>query len=119
MSLDLSSKTWDVIVIGAGPAGALSALLAARTNATTLLVEQKKFPRPKVCGGCLNASAVELLNSLGLGSIATNFGLQIDRLCLGLQGKKVNLMDRQAESPSVAIAFGPGLTIEGALFEQS
>ncbi|MHC5542449.1 FAD-dependent monooxygenase, partial [Singulisphaera rosea] len=74
------SRTWDVIVIGAGPAGALSALLAARSGLSTLLVERKRFPRPKVCGTCLNRSAVELLESLGLGEIPASSGVRLDHL---------------------------------------
>src|SRR5436853_5849002 len=88
---EVSGRTWDVIVIGAGPAGALSALCAARSGASTLLVERKRFPRAKVCGGCLNASAVGLLDSLGMGNVSSKFGLPIDHLCLGLRGKRACL----------------------------
>lgn len=88
---DVAGRTWDVVVIGAGPAGALTALCAARAGAETLLVERKRFPRAKVCGGCLNASAVGLLGSLGLGAIVTESGLSVDHLLLGLQGKRARL----------------------------
>ena len=84
-------RVWDVIVIGAGPAGALSAILSARAGASTLLVERKRFPRAKVCGGCLNASALALLDSLGLGRIASDHGIPVDKLRLGLRGKNVEL----------------------------
>jgi flavin-dependent dehydrogenase len=88
---DVSGRTWDLIVIGAGPAGALSGFCAVRSGATTLIVERKPFPRAKVCGGCLNASAVGLLDSLGLGDVASQYGLPVDRLCLGLGGKRASL----------------------------
>lgn len=60
---------WDVVVVGAGPAGALAALLLARHGLTTLLVERKKFPRDKVCGGCLSARGVAILRRAGLSQI--------------------------------------------------
>ena len=60
-------KTWDAIVIGAGPAGALSATLLAREGSSVLLVERRAFPRRKVCGGCLNARALASLDRAGLG----------------------------------------------------
>lgn len=57
---------WDAVVIGGGPAGAFTALHLARGGARTLLVERKRFPRPKVCGGCLNANAIAALGAAGL-----------------------------------------------------
>lgn len=61
-----SPTEWDVIVVGAGPAGSISALLAARRGLRTLLVDKSKFPRTKVCGSCLNQGLVELLAGIGL-----------------------------------------------------
>lgn len=57
---------WDVVVIGAGPGGALSALLAARAGHSVLLVDRKEFPREKVCGGCLNNRALSILDRADL-----------------------------------------------------
>ncbi len=42
---------WDVIVIGAGPGGALAAKICAGKGLKTLLVEKKKMPRDKCCSG--------------------------------------------------------------------
>jgi len=56
-----ASTAWDAIVIGAGPAGAMSACLLARAKLNVLLVERNAFPRAKVCGGCLNAHALAAL----------------------------------------------------------
>ncbi|NQX33395.1 geranylgeranyl reductase family protein [Herbiconiux sp. VKM Ac-2851] len=44
---------WDVIVIGAGPAGASAARAAAEGGASVLLVDRATFPRYKTCGGGL------------------------------------------------------------------
>jgi len=61
-----STATWDVVIIGAGPAGAFAAIGCARAGLATLLVDRKAFPRHKVCGGCLNSHAVKLLEQAGL-----------------------------------------------------
>ena len=65
-SLGSLDTAWDVIVIGAGPAGVLSSILALRNGWKTLLVEAKHFPRAKVCGGCLNGRAQQVLEDHGL-----------------------------------------------------
>jgi menaquinone-9 beta-reductase len=49
------------MVIGAGPAGSLAALLLARGGWAVTLVEQHRFPRDKVCGECLSALGVQVL----------------------------------------------------------
>ena len=43
-------SNYDVIIAGGGPAGASAAIHLAMHGARVLLVEQKKFPRPKLCG---------------------------------------------------------------------
>lgn len=60
------AENWDVVVIGAGPAGSLAALLLARSGHQVLLLERQKFPRAKVCGCCLNQRAQLLLQRADL-----------------------------------------------------
>ena len=59
-------EPWDVIVIGAGPAGALAARELARRQLKILLVDRKAFPRTKVCGSCISLRALSLLDHAGL-----------------------------------------------------
>lgn len=53
---------YDAIVVGAGPAGALSAAELARAGASVLLLERERLPRPKVCGGCLSPRVQRLVD---------------------------------------------------------
>lgn len=62
-------STWEVVVIGAGPAGALAARQTAKLGARTLLVDRATFPRGKVCGGCFNARSARLLEQVGLSNL--------------------------------------------------
>ncbi len=56
----------DVIIAGAGPAGTIAALIAARAGARVLVVDRATFPRDKLCGDTLNPGALALLASLDL-----------------------------------------------------
>lgn len=46
-----TATVWDVVVIGAGPAGATAAHAAAVTGRRVLLLEKSELPRYKTCGG--------------------------------------------------------------------
>ncbi len=65
---------WDVVVIGAGPAGALAARQLARMGKAVLLVDKAQFPRWKVCGCCLNPGALTTLRDAGLEGLAARCG---------------------------------------------
>ncbi len=55
---------WDIIVVGAGPAGSATALLAARAGARVLLLDRARFPRDKPCSEYLSPAATPLLARL-------------------------------------------------------
>lgn len=46
-----NQQVWDVVVVGAGPAGASAAHAAACTGRRVLLLEKARLPRYKTCGG--------------------------------------------------------------------
>ena len=57
----------DAVIVGAGPAGSSAAILLARAGWSVALVEKQVFPRRKVCGECVAASNLPLLDDLGIG----------------------------------------------------
>ncbi len=59
-----SSLSYDIIVIGAGPAGAAAAITAARSGASVLVFDKAPYGRDKVCGDGLTPRAVGALNEL-------------------------------------------------------
>ncbi len=59
---------FDAVIVGAGPAGSSAAILLARAGWSVALVEKQRFPRRKVCGECLAASNLLLLDALGIGA---------------------------------------------------
>jgi geranylgeranyl reductase family protein len=55
----------DVAVVGAGPAGATTALLLRRLGHDVVLLDEARFPRDKICGEALSPGAWRLLEALG------------------------------------------------------
>ena len=85
-------KLWDVLIIGAGPAGGLAALDCAKKGLRVMLVEQRSFPRWKVCGCCFNNQAQAILSSRGENNLIEECGGQtLDSLRLGLRGREATL----------------------------
>ncbi|MFP4321866.1 MAG: FAD-dependent oxidoreductase, partial [Anaerolineales bacterium] len=58
--------SYDVIIIGAGPAGSGLAYWLARQNLSVLLVDKHDFPRDKTCGDALSPRAQHFLALMGL-----------------------------------------------------
>jgi geranylgeranyl reductase family protein len=57
---------WDVVVVGAGPAGSATAAHLARAGLDVLLVDRSRFPRDKPCSEYLSPGATPLLQRLGV-----------------------------------------------------
>ena len=53
----MGARTYDVAVVGAGPAGGMAALTLARAGVDVLLLEKQHVGRDKPCGGGLTARA--------------------------------------------------------------
>ncbi len=57
---------YDVIIVGAGPAGSSCALFCAKKGLKVLLLDKAKFPRDKTCGDGISGKSLRLLNELGI-----------------------------------------------------
>jgi menaquinone-9 beta-reductase len=60
------SADYDVIIVGAGPAGSALAALLGRGGARVLLVDRATFPREKPCGEYMSPGALGVLDRLGI-----------------------------------------------------
>lgn len=56
----------EVIVVGAGPAGSMTALILAQQGHDVLLLDRAAFPRDKTCGDAIPMGAVEMMNKYGM-----------------------------------------------------
>jgi flavin-dependent dehydrogenase len=80
----------DVLIIGAGPAGATAAALLARAGLSVQLVERKAFPRRKVCGACLSGGAVSALQKAGLAN-ALDGAVPLGHFHVAVKGQSATL----------------------------
>lgn len=57
-------ETYDVVIIGAGPAGAACALGLRGSRLRIALIDKAEFPRDKVCGDAIPARAIRVLREV-------------------------------------------------------
>jgi geranylgeranyl reductase family protein len=69
-------KDVDVVVVGAGPAGAATAILLAERGWSVTLLDKAAFPRPKICGEYLSPEAARVLDRLAVLKAVDQAGAQ-------------------------------------------
>ncbi|MBN2281648.1 MAG: NAD(P)/FAD-dependent oxidoreductase [Candidatus Marinimicrobia bacterium] len=62
----LLHKVYDVIICGAGPAGSIAATGLRLKGLSVLLLDEKEFPRDKVCGDQITPLGIDLLKEFGM-----------------------------------------------------
>jgi len=76
----------DVLIVGAGPAGAVAAIVLARAGARVRLIDRATFPRDKLCGDTINPGTLGLLRRLGLAAALEDRALPIDGMIVTGEG---------------------------------
>ena len=119
-------ERYDVLVVGAGPAGSATAIHLARGGARVLLVDKARFPRDKPCGGGLTGRALRAApcsvdpvveHVVDTFELRLNYGRRFERDC----GEPMILMTQRrrldaylAEQAAVAGAeFRDGTSVDG------
>lgn len=62
----MTTQSYDIIIVGAGPAGATCAYLMGKAGAKVLLIDKAQFPRDKTCGDFISARLKFNLEQLDL-----------------------------------------------------
>ena len=69
-----ADNNYDVIIAGGGPAGASAAIHLAHGGVRVLLLEQKKFPRAKLCGEFISPECQAHFEKLGVADAMISSG---------------------------------------------
>jgi menaquinone-9 beta-reductase len=121
---------YDVVIAGAGPAGAVAATILARAGGRVLVVDRARFPRPKLCGDSVNPGSMAILRRLGLadaagegvpigGMIVTSERVEVDGPYPGLDGRSISRQDLDAAlvraAASAGAEIGEGVLVDGPI----
>ena len=112
---------FDAVIVGAGPAGSSAAILLARAGWSVALIEKQRFPRRKVCGECVAASNLPLLDALGVGAaFSAAAGAELRRVALmrGARSAVANLPPALRNAHPWGRALGRE-TLDTLLLEQA
>src|SRR5439155_20609037 len=72
----------DVLIVGAGPAGAVAATVLARAGARVRLLDRAMFPRDKLCGDTINPGTLAVLRRLALNDEIERRAVRVDGMIL-------------------------------------
>ena len=127
----------DVLVVGAGPAGAVAATVLARAGVNVLIVDRETFPRPKLCGDTVNPGTLAALRTLGLSGRIEAQGLAVDGMVVtgesgvtirgrypdGLVGRALRRSDLDwillSQAMQAGAQFEPGVNVRRAIVDES
>lgn len=87
----------DVLIVGAGPAGAAAAIGLAAEGHRVVLVERDQLPRAKTCGDLLTPRAVVAAAALGVDT--TSLGHRVDHVRLTCEGRDGRSAPRSTSVP--------------------
>ncbi|MFX0542836.1 geranylgeranyl reductase family protein [Roseovarius sp. S4756] len=57
-------QTFDLLILGAGPAGTAAAVTACRAGLSTAIIDKATFPRTKLCGGLVTGRSAALYRDI-------------------------------------------------------
>ena len=111
----MTDRPFDAVVVGAGPAGSVAALVLARGGARVALADKASFPRDKACGDLVGPRGVQVLAELGVG--VPDAGQGSDLLAVGPSGRASKLPAFPGRSYADHGVVVPRLVFDNALRE--
>ena len=116
---ETSKTTYDVVIVGGGPAGSAAAIAAVQRDLSVLVVERGEDRRPGTCAGWLGPAAIKLCATAGVEAAAV--GTDFAGLCLRSWDLKqcVEVADKElkgvvVEQPTLGSALLAAAEADGA-----
>lgn len=105
--MSANADKYDAIIVGGGPAGSSCAIRLAQNGLKVLLVEQKKFPRPKLCGEFISPECLAHFAELGvLDEMSAGGGVSLRRTVFyARSGRSVTVPSEWLTSGSYALGL--------------
>ncbi|MFN8420958.1 MAG: NAD(P)/FAD-dependent oxidoreductase [Anaerolineae bacterium] len=108
----------DVIVVGAGPGGSVTAAAMAKQGLRVLMLDRAEFPRDKVCGDAVAGKCLDLLTELGVGNFDSPDYYKIDCFTvIGPSGRSLRYDFSKSAEPRTPSAIVPRLIFDNDLFQ--
>ena len=114
---------FDVIIVGAGPAGTTAALYAHRLGLNCILLDKAVFPRDKICGDALSGKSIRIMRELNLlDEVEKLDGSGINRITFGSPSNQQFDIDLQGKKKKDQITKGfviPREIFDNYMFEKA
>lgn len=116
----MHSNNYDVVIVGAGPAGSTAAFYLAKQGIRVALLDKATFPREKTCGDGLTPRAISVLDDLGLLPNLLQDGFSMDEATVfAPNGTPVTTqMPIRKETPSIMLAI-PRIKLDNLILQQA
>lgn len=114
----MPERRFDVVVVGAGPAGSTTALRLAREGFSVALVDARRFPRFKPCGEFMSPEVLPMLDELGLRAELEATGCRAVRGML-LHGHGRRVRGRFVDVGAARAPFDHGWAVRREVFDET
>ncbi len=116
-------STFDVIIVGGGPAGSSAASFAAMKGYRVLLLEKAVYPRDKTCGDAVGGSSMKIVTELGVRPMIEATPLfRVDSIVFSGPGEntevRINLPSDQVEEGTAGYSL-PRLQFDYMMFKRA
>ena len=111
---------YDVVIVGAGPAGSAAAHYLSLRGLNVLLLDKFTFPRDKTCGDALTPRALRVLDEMGMLEDLLKVGHSLNDVAFfSPKGYSVVAPVPKKESRSSHLLFTPRLILDNIILERA